>query len=204
MVEKSRLPSSVMVAASTSSLDEELKPTSEPSKCWAKEPEVDEEPTVPVKIKRSSSAPEAPLPEKLPVVETISRPSSARAIESTSSPLEVRLTSEPPKYQLKVPVVVVPIDVGVKRHRRRGRQRHHRRRLHRLPDRPQHLADRGLLRHLRRRRRGGGRLRGGRRLPHLHARRDRQDGGGAGNRRHRLSSPTRPSTSSSTIRSTPR
>ena len=95
-VENSRLPPAVKVAASTSSAPLPPRPTSEPSNSRVNEPEVDA-PRVPVKVNRSSSAPEAPVPLKPPVVDTTRLPPESKVIESTSSPFEVKPTSEPSK-----------------------------------------------------------------------------------------------------------
>src|SRR3990170_2466446 len=97
------------------STDEEVfSPTSEPSKYMANVPLVDE-PVVPLKTKRSSSAPEAPVPPNDPTVLIMRAPFGARPMASISSPDNVSPTSEPSKYQLKEPAVFEPSEVGVKR-----------------------------------------------------------------------------------------
>ena len=115
-----KLPSVVrwiLPAASTqtplmSSFDVLDSPTSEPSKYIAHEPPVVEPRAVAVKASRSSSAPDAPVTETLPVVLMSSRPSVRSSNASTSSSVVDRPTSEPSKYHDQVPAVVPPVEVG--------------------------------------------------------------------------------------------
>lgn len=90
-------------------------PTSEPSKYIAHDPVVLLPKDTGVKANISSSLPETPGTEGLPVVEIKMRPSGSTLNESILSLVVLRPTSLPSMYMLNVPAVVVPSDVASKR-----------------------------------------------------------------------------------------
>ena len=90
-------------------------PTSEPSKYSAQVPLVVAPSVVGVKASRSSSFAYAPVTETLPKVLISMRPSGVTVKASISSSLVVSPTSEPSKYHVQAPAVVLPVLVGVKR-----------------------------------------------------------------------------------------
>ena len=92
-----------------------FSPTSEPSKYSNQVPLVVDPRDVGEKAIKSSSLPETPVTLKEPRVLMINFPSGTKSMASTSSASVVKPTSEPSKYHWKVPVVVSPVEVGMKR-----------------------------------------------------------------------------------------
>ena len=92
-----------------------VRPTSEPSKYHDQLPLVVDPSDVEEKAIRSSSLPEAPVTLNAPRVLITSLPSGAKPTASMSSASAVKPTSEPSKYHAKVPAVLAPVEVGMKR-----------------------------------------------------------------------------------------
>lgn len=87
-------------------------PTSEPSKYIAQVPLVTSPNVVGVKANISSSRPLTPGTDGLAVVEISTRPSASRLTESMFSLLVSSPTSEPSRYILNVPAVMLPSEVA--------------------------------------------------------------------------------------------
>lgn len=92
-----------------------LKPTSVPSKYVDHVPLVVAPNVVAAKESMSSPFPDAPVTLYAPDRLTTNLPLGAKPMASTSSDVVDNPTSEPSKYQVKVPAVFVPSEVGVKR-----------------------------------------------------------------------------------------
>lgn len=97
------------------SSEDELSPTSDPSKYSVHVPLVLEPSELGANAIRSSSLPETPVTLNDPIVLMSSRPSGASPITSTSSELVLNPTSEPSKYHSKVPAVLTPNETDTKR-----------------------------------------------------------------------------------------
>jgi len=99
-------------SASTSSLLDSARPTSEPSKYIAQVPLVAAPSVVGVKANTSSSSALTPGTEAFPVVEISTRPSESKLTESRFSPFASNPTSIPFKYMLNAPAVTSPREVA--------------------------------------------------------------------------------------------
>src|SRR5215208_4502704 len=106
------LPLERTSTASTSSLLESANPTSEPSKYIDQLPLVTFPSDVEEKANISSSTALTPGTAELPVVEIKIRPSPSKLNASMLSALVSNPTSEPSKYMLNVPAVVLPSEVA--------------------------------------------------------------------------------------------
>ena len=106
------LPLERTSTASTSSLLESANPTSEPSKYNDQLPLVTAPSEVGENANISSSRPLTPGTAELPVVEIKIRPSASRLNASMLSALISSPTSEPSKYMLNIPAVVLPSEVA--------------------------------------------------------------------------------------------
>ena len=116
MVDKKIFPFGATSSASISSLFVSPSPKAEPSKYFAQLPLVVLPRVVGVNARMSSSAPPVtPVTTGSPVVEISILLSGRTSSASISSVLALSPTSEPSKYMLKVPAVVLPNEVAVKR-----------------------------------------------------------------------------------------